>query len=145
MTKIVFADVRVKTAFDQLQASKTEQQLYEAVLMAIKEIEQTPSAFIHIPQRLIPKEYVKKYRIDNLWKYDLPDGWRLLYSPAGDGVEIIAIVLEWMDHKKYERGLDMDNSFYRNRIASRFLGATVSMWNILCKSFASVVHLRASP
>lgn len=55
---------------------------------------------------MIPKKYIRKYEIDNLWKYDLPRAWRLLYSVAGEGeVKVIAIILEWMDHKKYERRL----------------------------------------
>ncbi|MDI6708812.1 MAG: hypothetical protein QME47_07005, partial [Candidatus Thermoplasmatota archaeon] len=32
---------------------------------------------------LIPKEYIEKYSIDNLWKYNMPKAWRLLYSVAG--------------------------------------------------------------
>jgi hypothetical protein len=70
---------------------------------AFDDIERTPTAFIHIKQKPIPKEYTVKYGIDSLWKYDLPNGWRLLYSLGKDEIEIIAIVLEWLDHKNYER------------------------------------------
>jgi hypothetical protein len=41
--------------------------------------------------------------IDNLWKYDLPKGWRLLYSLCRQGVTIIALVLEWCDHYGYQK------------------------------------------
>ncbi len=58
---------------------------------------------IQIPKHLIPKEYTKKYDIKNLWKYNLPNAWRLLYSVEGNNVKIISIILEWLDHKKYER------------------------------------------
>jgi hypothetical protein len=51
----------------------------------------------------MPKEYIKKYGIENLWKYNLPNAWRLLYSVARDEVMVISIVLEWLPHKKYER------------------------------------------
>lgn len=68
MTRIVFADENVKKAFDKLKNSETEAHLYGNLMMAFAEIEKNPSASIHIPQRLIPKEYVKKYQIDNLWK-----------------------------------------------------------------------------
>jgi hypothetical protein len=44
-----------------------------------------------------------KYGIDNLWKYDLPGAWRLLYSVSGDKIEVMAIILEWLNHKKYEK------------------------------------------
>ncbi|MCW6158831.1 MAG: hypothetical protein LVQ63_05065 [Thermoplasmatales archaeon] len=46
---------------------------------------------------------MSKYEIDNLWKYNLPNAWRLVYSVAGSEVEIIAILLEWFPHKEYER------------------------------------------
>lgn len=59
---------------------------------------------IQIPKRLFPKEYVIKYKINNLWKYDLPDGWRLIYTlnPLNQ-VEILSVILEWFNHKEYER------------------------------------------
>jgi len=103
MAKIVFADERVKEAFDKLKDSPSEKRLYEMLVRAFNDIEKFPNSFIHIKQKLIPKEYITKYGIDNLWKYDLPNGWRLLYSLGKDEIEIIAIILEWMNHKNYER------------------------------------------
>jgi len=103
MTRIVFADEKVKEAFDKIKNSPDEKRLYGHLMRAFKDIEENPSAFIRIRYKLIPKEYIKKYQIDNLWKYDLPNGWRLLYSLGRDEIEIIAIILEWMDHKNYER------------------------------------------
>jgi len=54
-------------------------------------------------KRLIPKLYIERYRINNLCKYDLPKGWRLLYSIAREEVLIVAIILEWLSHPEYER------------------------------------------
>jgi len=56
-----------------------------------------------VPKRQIPKEYVKKYGIDNPWKYNLPSAWRLVYSVVGNEIEIVAILLEWLAHKEYEK------------------------------------------
>ncbi|MFH1978112.1 MAG: hypothetical protein ABIJ92_02200 [Candidatus Aenigmatarchaeota archaeon] len=103
MTRLVFADENVKKAYDNLKDSPGEKWLYDSISNAFKEIEKNPNAFIHIKQKLIPKEYIKKYGIDNLWKYDLPNGWRLLYSLGRDKIEVIAIILEWLDHKNYEK------------------------------------------
>ena len=36
-------------------------------------------------------------------KCNLPDGWRLVYTLAGNEIEIISILLEWFSHKEYER------------------------------------------
>ena len=51
----------------------------------------------------MPRIYMQKYGIEDLWKYNLPNAWRLVYSVAGSEVEIIAILLEWFPHKEYER------------------------------------------
>ena len=56
-----------------------------------------------IPKNLWPKEYIKKYGITNLWKLDLDSYWRMIYTIVGDHVELIGIVLDVMDHKKYDR------------------------------------------
>src|SRR3989344_230013 len=102
--EIVFADEKLKQAFVKLKTSKTEDtQLYSLLKRAFDDIERNPSGFIHIPKNLIPAEYKQKYDIDNLWKYDLPNGWRLLYSLSRDKVVLLAIILEWLDHKNYER------------------------------------------
>lgn len=56
-----------------------------------------------VPRKLWPKEYIKKYGITNLWKLKLDSNWRMLYTIVGDQVELIGIVLDVMDHKKYDR------------------------------------------
>lgn len=104
MARIVFADAKLKKAFDMLKAGPYEDKtLHEFLVRAFEDIKKKPACGIQIPNRLMPKEYVRKYGIDNLWKYNLPNAWRLLYSMAKDDIEIIAIVLEWLDHKSYER------------------------------------------
>lgn len=102
--KIKFADEKVKSAFGKLVEGKTEdKQLYEFLNRAFKDIEENAFCGIRISKKLIPKEYKKKYGIDNLWKYNLPNAWRLLYSVAEEEVIVVSIILEWMDHKSYER------------------------------------------
>ena len=46
---------------------------------------------------------MRKYKVTNLWKYDLPNAWRLIYTVDTDEVMIVAIILEWFDHKDYEK------------------------------------------
>jgi hypothetical protein len=58
---------------------------------------------VRIPKVLWPSEYVKKYGVDNLRKYDLPDGWRLVYTLVGNKIEIISVISEWYSHKNYEK------------------------------------------
>ena len=47
---------------------------------------------------------LKEYGIKNLWKYNLSQGWRLLYTVTADNeVELISAILDWFDHKEYEK------------------------------------------
>jgi len=103
-SRVVFAEAKLKTAYEKLQSSKSEdQQLHEWLHRAFEDLAQNAFCGIQIPKKQIPKMYIKKYRIDNLWKYNLPNAWRLLYSVARDEVLVISIILEWLPHKEYER------------------------------------------
>ena len=86
-----------------IMVEKTIKKLYKFLERATDDLKKNPNCGIKIPQSLWPKEYIKKYNIDNLWKYDLPNAWRLVYTIAKDEVKIMAILLEWFDHKNYER------------------------------------------
>ena len=100
---IVFVDKKLKKAYFALTQGKgAEPELYKAIARALEKIECDCTAGISVPRYLWPKEYVKKYHIDNLWKYDLPNGWRMTYTVSKDEIKVIAIVLEWFDHKGYE-------------------------------------------
>ncbi len=99
-----FADASMKKAFEDLEKGRYEgQQLAGFLKRAINDLKQNPLCGIRVPSKQWPKEYIQKYRINNLRKYDLPDGWRLLYTIRGDEIEIISIIIEWLRHKDYER------------------------------------------
>lgn len=100
-SKVIFADGEIEKEFYSLDK---EDELRRFIERAIKDIQLNAFCGIQIPKRLIPREYVQKYGIKNLWKYDLPDGWRVVYSvTTPTKVEIVSIILEWFDHKGYER------------------------------------------
>ncbi len=102
--KVVFAEERLRQTFGKLKESKTEdKKLYEWLNRAFDDLKNNPFCGIQIQRRLIPREYIRKYNIDNLWKYNLPNAWRLIYSVVKREVVIISVIIEWMDHKNYER------------------------------------------
>lgn len=98
---VVFADEKLKEAYYTVKDS--DPTLFKFLDRATDDIKANPKCGISIPKYLIPKIYIKKYGINNLWKYNLPNAWRLVYSITGNDVEIIAILLEWFPHKEYER------------------------------------------
>ena len=103
-SEIKFADEKIKKSFEDLKESKTEdKKLYEWINRALDDLEENAFCGIQIPKKLIPKIYIEKYGIDNLWKYDFPRDWRLIYSVANNEVCVLSLILEWVDHKNYER------------------------------------------
>ncbi|MBN1275202.1 hypothetical protein JXA12_02830 [Candidatus Woesearchaeota archaeon] len=103
-SKVTFGDIKLKEAYTKLKTSKTEDQmLYKWITRAIDDLKVNAFCGTQVPKRVIPKIYTEKYETDNLWKYDLPKGWRLIYTIANGEVLIISIILEWMTHKDYEK------------------------------------------
>lgn len=99
-----FADAKVKKAFYDLEKGDySEKELFRFIVQAFKNLEENAHCGIQIPKKQIPKEYVRKYGVKNLWKYDLPSGWRLIYSVMEEEILVISLVIEWFDHKNYER------------------------------------------
>lgn len=102
--RVEFADDKLKEAYNSLKDGKAaEHELYESLGKAFDEIKKDVTCGKRIRRELWPKEYVKKYGITNLWKYNLPHGWRMTYTIGVDEISVIAVMLEWMDHKDYER------------------------------------------
>lgn len=100
-SKVVFINDKLETSFNSL---KKDDIIKKSMIRAIKDLRQNAFSGIQIPKRLIPKSYIQKYGLNNLWKYDLPQGWRLLYTiTAKNEVELISAILEWFNHKDYEK------------------------------------------
>ena len=83
--------------------SKFHKQLLKAIEREKDCLLINPHRGIQVPKDQIPKEYVSMYGVTNLWKVNLPDYWRMVYTIIGNELEIISILLEFMDHKKYDK------------------------------------------
>ena len=100
-SKVVFISEELEKNF---YALKDDDPIKKSMIRAIYDLRENAFAGIQVPKRLIPKGYIQKYGINNLWKYDLPKGWRLLYTVTTDNeVELISAILEWFNHKEYKR------------------------------------------
>lgn len=104
-SNIRFGDENIKKAYQELDSARfQEKQLKDWLDRALADLEKNAFCGIQIPKRLIPKEYFQKFgNIDNLWKYNLPDAWRLIYTIKKESIVVLSIVLEWMNHKDYEK------------------------------------------
>lgn len=79
------------------------QTLLNSIKQKIEFLKQNPEYGIHIPKDRIPKEYVLKYDINNLWKVNLAGAWRMIYTIRGSEVEIVSLILDILDHRNYEK------------------------------------------
>ena len=99
--KVTFVDDKLEEAFNSLNE---EDWLKKAINKAIEKLKENAFCGERIKKELIPKVYVQKYGIDNLWRYPLPNAWRLVYSViAPNNIQILTVIIEYMDHKNYER------------------------------------------
>jgi Txe/YoeB family toxin of Txe-Axe toxin-antitoxin module len=102
-SKIIFGDERLRKEFERLKETN-EKEIYVQLVKAFNNLKENAFCGIQIPKRLIPKEYETKFgKLGNLWKYNLPNAWRLIYTIKNNNIEVLSILLEWMDHKEYER------------------------------------------
>lgn len=99
-SKIKWINTKTKDKF--FKTRKTNPTLYKRIDQTLKKVQNNSFYGIPIPRRLISKEW-KQY--SNIMKCDLYDGYRLFYTISSDTNEtiILAIIIDWMTHKKYEK------------------------------------------
>jgi len=84
-------------------ASSKDITLLDAINRIFGIISSNPFYGENAKKDLIPKEYRQKYDADNLFIADLPDYWRMIYTLESDEIEIIAFVLDIIDHNEYNK------------------------------------------
>jgi Txe/YoeB family toxin of Txe-Axe toxin-antitoxin module len=99
--KVKFVDEKLKLAFEDIEHS--DPRLHKEIEKALNDICQNAFCGRNVKKELIPKEFIKKFEINNLWIYNLRADWRLLYTIGRDEIEVLALILDWMNHKDYER------------------------------------------
>jgi len=87
----------------QAPSSKTESMILNAVNKKIELIKLNIHYGNPVAKNLIPKEYRIKYGVTNLFRIELPQFWRMLYTLTNGDIEIIAFVLDVIDHKTYDK------------------------------------------
>jgi hypothetical protein len=75
-----------------------EAQLFRSIKNKTSLIKQNPFYGDNIKKRSIPSGL----DVENLWRVELTNYWRLLYTVRGDEIEIICFVLRIIDHKTYD-------------------------------------------
>lgn len=72
---VIFASKQIEKEFNKLKnGNDSQREKYKYIFQALSNIKINPYCGIHVPNKLIPKEYIIKYGIQNLFKYDLLRG-----------------------------------------------------------------------
>ncbi|AEH07129.1 hypothetical protein [Methanothermococcus okinawensis] len=82
---------------------KQNNSLFNAINDKVKILKSNVHYGDAISKRLIPKEYINNYGISNLFRVELPQFWRMLYTITNYGINIIVVILDILDHKKYNK------------------------------------------
>ena len=80
-----------------------EMQLFRSIKQKVEFIKANPFYGDNVPKAIIPREYIIKYNAKNLWRVELTNFWRMLYTIKGDQIEVICFILEITDHDRYNK------------------------------------------
>lgn len=83
----------------QGKTSSEEIQLLNSIKQKLELIKQNPFYGDNIEKRKIPKSF----GVSNLWRVELSQAWRMLYTIKGDNIEILCIILHVIDHEHYNK------------------------------------------
>ena len=116
MVRVILSDEAEETyryLNEHAEESKIERSILNSVNRNVELIKANPHYGDPISKKMIPAEYIDKYGITNLFRVELSNYWRMLYTLT-DGesvVEIIAFVLDLIDHKVYDRKFGYSRSY----------------------------------
>ena len=87
------------------KSSKIERTILKAINQKTELVKSNPHYGNPISKKIIPEIYRRKYGVNNLFRVELPNFWRMLYTltEGETKVEIIAFVLDIVNHKNYNK------------------------------------------
>lgn len=76
--------------------------IIKSIDRVIEILKQNPQFGDPIRKEIIPNEFIK-IGIRNLYRVELSNYWRLIYTLEGNRIEIFAFVLKIFDHQDYNK------------------------------------------
>ena len=74
--RVIFIDKSLEESFNKLNEADT---IKKSLIRAINTLQEDAFSGRNVKKKLIPRELIHKYELNNLWIYNLRSGWRLLY------------------------------------------------------------------
>jgi hypothetical protein len=94
-------------AYEYLKAEAQKNKIARSILNSIEKKKEIIKMNIHygepVPKNLIPWEYTVRYDVPNLFWVGLASFWRMPYTIKRDEKEIVAFILDIIDHKEYDK------------------------------------------
>jgi len=112
MNKVIFSkEAKEKLDFlrEQAKKSKVEKSIISALQKKIELLKLNHHYGHPIAKKLIPRYYIQKYEIINLFRFELPNFWRVLYTTQNNKIKIIAFIIDIVNHKKYNKRFKYKN------------------------------------
>lgn len=78
-----------------------EIQLLKSIKNKIELLKLNPDYGDNLSKKLIPREYIEKHNITNLYRLEIAHFWRMLYTIRGDKIEVVCFILDILDHDSY--------------------------------------------
>ena len=107
-TKIILSKKARKSYYFIIDKSKFSK-IYRFILNSLKNkfelIRNNPQYGNSVNKRLIPYSYKSKFAVNNLFRIELSNFWRMIYflTKNENNQEIIVYVLDIVDHKSYNK------------------------------------------
>lgn len=106
--RIIFSP-EAEEAYNKLKET-ADSKIEKSILNSIDKKKELIRANIHygepVDKNKISEEYKIRYDVKNMFWVELANFWRMLYTLTNDNeIEIIAFILDIMDHDKYNKKL----------------------------------------
>lgn len=100
--------VRVESPHAERQFRAAPKDVQDALRRKANDLAKDPLTGTYVSVAQVPKGVRQRWearvgRITNLYKLDLPGGWRVRYTLGSEGPLRVVLVLEVVRHKDYER------------------------------------------
>lgn len=110
---VVKFDKETHKDYEELKNSVTEgkkakkkptyEQLLTSINNAISNIKANHRYGNLIQRKYLSRSTINRYGTNKIFRVELVGFWRLLYTVIGDEAKIVALILEYMDHEKYNK------------------------------------------
>ncbi|MEK6889400.1 MAG: hypothetical protein AABW80_04830 [Nanoarchaeota archaeon] len=97
LNKIVGQEIK-----DEINSS-FHQTLLRSINRTKELLKDNPFAGNQIHKERIPIKYINLYDAENIWRIELSDRWRAIYTIQGNDIEIITFILDIFNHRDYDK------------------------------------------